>query len=371
MSKVSIVRCGGYDKQELFEAVERSLDLLGGIERFVKKGQSVLLKPNLLKIAKPDEPAITHPEFVRAVVRLVKTQTDKIFIGDSPGGLVKIEDIYEKCRYRQMADEENVKLVRFDDIVKIKGIPFAKIKDEVDVVISLPKFKTHAITTITCAVKNIFGLVPGLYKVHCHKLAPNFNSFAKELVKIYSLAKPDLTIIDAVQAMQGDGPSGGPVYDLKLVLASSDAVSADAVVSKIIGLDPLDVPSTKYAHGLNIGQAGLNDIEIAGEPISEVRAVGFMLPKIMAIYKIPNFLLKTILRFIPLMLTVDPEKCNNCLMCAKICPQKTISQVRGKIKINSKNCILCLCCSEMCPNNAVYLRFLKRRKKDAKQDTCC
>ncbi len=363
MAKVSIIRCGDYDKDKLYEAVKNSVDAIGSIEKFVKKGQSVLLKPNLLKIAAPEQVTITHPEFIRAVIRLIKTQTDKIFIGDSPGGLVKIEDIYNKCGIRQVAEEENVELVRFDRIKKIDGIPFARIKDEVDVVISLPKLKTHNVTTITCAIKNMFGLVTGLYKVHCHKKAPNFKFFAKELVRMYSMAVPDLSIVDGVWAMQGDGPAGGDVYKLGLVIASADAVAVDAVVAKIMGLDPFAVPSIKYAYQSKLGQGKLSDIEVIGEPLEKAVAQDFDLPRIMALYKMPNFLLRNILRFLPLMLTVEADKCNNCMMCLKICPQKTIQHIKGKIKINSKNCILCLCCSEMCPNNVIYLRFLKWRRK--------
>jgi len=366
MAQISIIRCSNYEINKLYQAVKQSVDAIGGINKFVKKGQTVLLKPNLLKIARPDEAAITHPEFIRAVIRLVKTVTDKIFIGDSPGGLVKVEDIYDQCGIRQVANEEDVELVRFDKIKHIGGVPFASIKDEVDVVISLPKLKTHNLTTLTCAIKNIFGLIPGLYKVNCHKKAPNFQVFAQELVRIYSMATPDLNIIDGILAMQGDGPSGGESYELGLVISSADAVAADAVIAKIIGLNPFSVPSIKIAHDQKLGQADLKNIEICGQTIDEVLAKGFDLPKIMTLYKMPNFLLRNILRFIPLMLTVDANKCNNCLMCVKICPQKTIESTKDGIKINSKNCILCLCCSEMCPNNAIYLRFLKGRKKNDK-----
>ncbi len=371
MSQVSIIRCADYEINRLYQAVKQSVDVIGGINKFVKKGQTVLLKPNLLKIARPDQAVITHPEFIRAVIRLVKTVTDKILIGDSPGGLVKVEDIYDQCGIRQVAKQENVQLLRFDKIKHIGGIPFASIKDEVDVVISLPKLKTHNLTTLTCAIKNVFGLVPGLYKVYCHKKAPNFQVFAQELVRIYSMATPDLSIIDGVLAMQGEGPSDGESYNLGLIISSADAVAADAVVAKIIGLSPFSVPSIKIAHDKKLGQADLNKIKISGQSIDEVLAKGFDLPKIMALYKMPNFLLRTLSRFIPLMLTVDADKCNNCLMCVKICPQKTIEQSKNRIKINSKKCILCLCCSEMCPNNAIYLRFLKGRRKNDKQNSCC
>ncbi|MFH1063009.1 MAG: DUF362 domain-containing protein [Candidatus Omnitrophota bacterium] len=363
MCQVSIIRCADYEINRLYAAVKQSVDAIGGIEKFVKNGQSVLLKPNFLTIAQPNEAVITHPEFIRAVIRLVKTATDKIFIGDSPGGFVKIEDIYDQCGIRQVAQEENVELVRFERIKKIGGIPFASIKDEVDVVISLPKLKTHNLTILTCAIKNVFGFVPGLYKVQCHKQAPNFQAFAKELVRIYSMAVPDLSIIDAVLAMHGDGPSGGDPYKLGLVISSADAVAADAAAAKIIGLDPFTVPSIKQAHDLKLGQGDLSRIQIIGQSIEQVAVRDFALPKIMAVFRMPNFIIRNILRFIPLMLTVDTNKCDNCLMCTKICPQKTIEQSKGKIKIKPQKCILCLCCSELCPNNAIYLRSLRGRRK--------
>jgi len=365
-SKASIIRCDSYDPDRLFQAVKQSLELLGGINSFVKKGQSVLLKPNLLKEAKPDDAVTTHPEFIRAVIRLVKTQTENIFIGDSPGGTVKAQAVYEFCGIEKIAREEKVQLIQFNNIVKKDNLPFAKIIDEVDVLISLPKFKTHNLTMITGAVKNIFGLIPGLYKVYVHKMAPNFISFAKEIARIYSLARPDLSIVDAIVAMDGDGPSGGDPYDLGLVIASADAVSIDAILSKIIGLEPLSVPSTKAAAAMNLGQAQINNIDINGVSLEDILVRDFNLPNISVLFKMPNFLARSLLRFIPLMMGIDRGKCTQCQICKNICPQGAIRNVRGRLKIDFRKCILCLCCSEMCPSNAIYLRFLTRRKKRGK-----
>lgn len=365
-SKVSIIKCESYNFEKLFQAVKKSVDLIGGIESFVAQGQSVLLKPNLLKEAKPEDAVTTHPEFIRAVIRLIKTQTDKIFIGDSPGGTIKAQAVYEFCGIERVAKEENVQLVGFNTIVKKDNIPFAKIMDEVDVLISLPKFKTHNLALITAAIKNVFGLIPGLYKVHVHKQAPNFRQFAKELARVYSLATPQLSIVDAITAMDGDGPAGGEPYDLGLVVASGDAVSIDAVLAKIIGLKPLEVPSTKAAASMCLGQAQINNIDIVGISLEDIIVDDFNLPKILLLFKVPNFLAKSLLRFMPLMMGIDRNKCSGCEVCKNICPQKAIKYVRGSLKIDFKRCILCLCCSEMCPNNAIYLRFLNRRKKREK-----
>jgi ferredoxin len=245
---------------------------------------------------------------------------------------------------------------------KIDGIPFASVKDDVDAVISLPKFKTHNLTTITCAVKNVFGLVPGLYKVQCHKEAPNFKVFSAVIAKIYGIVKPCLSIVDGIVAMEGDGPSGGTPYRLGVVGASADAVAVDAVFSKIIGLDPWKVASTLEAYRLGLGQADVRAITVVGESLDAVTVRDFKVPKILALYRLPNKIIRGLLRCVPLMMGVDAKRCTMCRMCVTICPQQAIREIRGKLRVDFRKCILCLCCSEMCPVNAVYLRFLRRRR---------
>jgi len=362
-SKVSIIKCDGYNREQIYSSIKKSVDLLGGIERFVGKDKKVLLKPNLLKAAGPEEAITTHPEFLRGVIRLLKQRTKNIFIGDSPGGMIKAQKVYEGCGIAGIAQEERVELVQFNSVVKKNNIPFARLVDEVDVLISLPKFKTHNLTIITSAVKNVFGLVPGLYKVFVHKQAPNHIEFAREVAKIHALVKPDLNIVDAVMAMEGEGPSVGSPRKLGLIAASADAVAVDAVLCKIIDLDPMRVYTNTEAFRLGLGNADINNIDIIGEFSEDIIVTDFKLPYVLPVYKLPNFLSKTILRLIPLMIHVDKQKCSQCLMCAEICPQKAIRKTNSGIKIDYKRCILCLCCSEMCPDNAIALRFFKRRQK--------
>jgi len=361
MPKVSLVKCQDYDQNRLYSALKQSIDLIGGIEKFVKPGDKVLIKPNLLRPAEPVEVATTHPEFVRAVIRLVKEKTNQIFVGDSPGGLVKAEVVYDKCGITQIAREENINLVKFDRITKIDGIPFAQIIKEVDLCISLPKFKTHNLTIITSAVKNVFGFIPGLYKVQCHKDAPNHRFFSELLVKIYSIAKPQLNIIDAIDTMDGDGPSGGTRYHLGIIGASEDAVAADAVFSKIVGIKPDAIMTTKQAHQLGLGQADLDKIEVVGEDINRLSVHNFKLPKIAWLFRMPNVVARFLLKFIPLIMGIDRYKCNQCLVCKQICPEQAIKKVNDNLKIDFQRCILCFCCGEVCPQNAIYIRFLKRR----------
>ncbi|MFH2137822.1 MAG: DUF362 domain-containing protein [Candidatus Omnitrophota bacterium] len=360
-SKVSIVKCLDYDQVLIYEAVKRSVDLIGGMNKFVQPGQKVLIKPNLLKIGKPEDAVVTHTEVIRAVIRLVKEITPHIFVGDSPAGFIKAEAVYEKCGITRLCEEEKVNLVKFDRIETIEGIPFTSLKNEVDVCISLPKFKTHNLTTITAGIKNVFGLIPGLYKVQCHKDAPNFKVFSKEIAKIYKLASAQLTIVDSVLAMEGDGPAAGTPRKLGLVLASADAVAMDAVLAKIVGLEPFDIISTKEAFHLGLGEADIKKINIVGEALKSVEVKDFKLPKIFAVYKAPNSIIKWLFKIIPLVMGVDYKNCTNCMMCQKICPQQAIAEINGKLKVDFRKCILCLCCSEICPNNAIYMRFFNWR----------
>lgn len=365
-SQVSIIKCDNYDPDRIYSCIKKSVDLLGGIERFVGEGKKVLLKPNLLKAAKPEEAITTHPEFLRGVIRLVKERTKNIFIGDSPGGMIKAQDVYEYCGISKVAQEEQVELVQFNSVVKKNNIPFARLVDEADVLISLPKFKTHNLTVITSAVKNIFGLIPGLYKVHAHKQAPNHIEFARKIAQIHALVKPNLNIVDAVMAMEGEGPSVGQPRKVGVVASSEDAVAVDAVLSKIIGLDPARVYTSTEAARLGLGHADINNIDIIGEFSEDIIVKDFKLPFILPIYKLPNFLSKSVLRIIPLMIRIDTDKCSQCLACEKICPQKAIRKIGNRMSLDCRRCILCLCCSEMCPDNAIALRFFKRRHKSVR-----
>lgn len=361
MSEVSIVKCEDYQTEQVFKAIKRSVELLGGIECFVKKNQKVLIKPNLLKASAPAEAVTTHPEIIRAIIRLVKEQTDNIFVGDSPAGLIKAESVYEKSGIAGVCREEKVTLIKFDNFIEKDGFPFAKIKGEVDVCISAPKFKTHNLTTITAAVKNVFGFIPGLYKVHCHKSAPNYKTFSALVAKVYGLVRPQLNIIDAVWAMEGDGPSDGKPRKIGLILASSDGVALDSVLAKIIGLKPLAIASTREAFRLKLGEADLNKINVAGESLDKTEVKNFKLPRIISLYRIPNFIARYVFKLVPLIMGIDKKSCNGCLMCKNICPQNAIREIKGRLKIDFSRCILCLCCGEVCPNNAIYLRFLRRR----------
>jgi len=359
-SQVSIVKCKSYERREIEDAVRKSVDLIGTISGFVKPTDKVLIKPNLLSASTPDSGIDTHPEFVRAVIKLVKEAGASVILGDSPsvwGEIAEVDNVYDKSGMRQLAEEEKVELVKFRQIKIKSGYPVASIVDECDCIISLPKFKTHDLMTMTGAVKNLFGFIPGLYKVELHKKALASWDMAKVLADIYSIVKPRLSIVDGIVAMEGDGPaSGGILRNLGLILAGSDAVAIDSVMATIMGLRPKDILSTKEASQRGLGNADFKDIDIFGEDIRNVIVPDYKLPQTSIVNRLPRPFLnvgKSLLHFRPSM---NKAKCTVCGLCVKACPVSAISIEKKQTKIDNKKCVLCLCCKEVCPQGAISVK---------------
>ncbi|HOX53937.1 MAG TPA: DUF362 domain-containing protein [Candidatus Omnitrophota bacterium] len=359
-SQVSIVKCNNYQRREIEDAVRRSVELLGGISAFVKSSDRVLIKPNLLSASTPDSGIDTHPEFVRAVIRLVKQTGARIVLGDSPsvwGEIEEVDNVYEKSGMKQLALEEAVELVKFRQIKIKSGYPIASIVDECDCIISLPKFKTHDLMTMTGAVKNLFGFIPGLYKVELRKKALASWEMAKVLADIYSIVKPKLSIVDGIIAMEGDGPaSGGILRNLGLILASCDAVALDSTMATIMGLKPSDILSTKEAADRGLGNAELKNIDIVGADLRDIIVSDYKLPQTSIVNRLPKPFLnvgKNLLHFRP---SINRNKCTVCGLCLKACPVSAISIEKKQTKIDNKKCVLCLCCKEVCPQGAISVK---------------
>lgn len=360
MSKVSIVRCENYDKDKVEAALFKSVDLLGGIENFIKKGNTVLIKPNLLSARLPEEAVCTHPELVRAAIRLVKRAEARPIIGDSPGtffGPEEINGVYEKTGMKRIAEEEGVELVKFDKSRIINGYPIAECALNASFILSLPKLKTHAFTVMTGAVKNTFGLIPGLFKVQCHKNKPKPKSFVKIIVDVYEITRPGLSIMDGIVAMEGEGPSAGNPKCLGLLLASADGVSMDAVMSRIVGVPPYKDLIVNEARRRDIGEADIGKIEILGLDIEAVKADKFKLPQTTsAISALPDFLMDMVSRVLNFKPFIDKGLCKKCGICKDSCPVEAISIDETKSHIDDKICIRCFCCYEVCPYKAIFIK---------------
>jgi len=378
MAKVSISRCDSYREELLDAALEEALSGLGGISSFIKPGQKVLLKPNLLMSAGPELAVTTHPLFVKCVAKQVLRAKAVPFIGDSPGGLpLDMEKVYQKAGYLETAKELGIETVNFlsSGTVEVpsphnKLIPALSISKkalEFDAIINLPKLKTHALTRFTGAVKNMFGCVPGFHKSQFHFIAPDPEDFAGLIADVFAATRPVLNIMDAVTCMEGMGPSAGEIKKVGLVLASCDGVALDSIASKIIGFDPFDVPVTRIAFKNGTGEARLSHIDIFGADISAV-SVKFKKPFDLAslLKYVPGplyTLAKKLLKKIRIDPVIDNGKCSSCRICEKNCPAACIKITSGKGgKIDYNRCIMCFCCQELCSYKAITLKsnFLAR-----------
>jgi len=361
-TKLSIVRCFSYDPFLVQDGVRKAMDLIGGTYSYIRPRSKVLVKPNLLMAKEPAFGITTHPEVVRAVIRLLKELNCTIYVGDSPsvwGRYVEnVEQVYERTGMKKVCDEEGVELVKFDKRRMRVKFPLTTWLDNCDYLVNLPRFKTHQLTLLSGAIKNLFGLVSGTYKTEIHKNYFDIEEFSNILVDIYQEARPTLTIVDAITAMEGDGPAtGGKLRNTNLLLASSDCVALDSVLALIMGIKPYDVLTTREAGHRGLGEPDVNLMDIRGERLINVITENFILP-VSAITrkKIPEPLVKIARRLIKYRPYPVRQSCIRCGACIESCPNDAISMGRRGIVFDYKKCIACFCCQETCPALAIKVK---------------
>lgn len=368
MAQVSIVRCEEYQQEQVDTAVRLAVDKIGGLAKFVKPGQRVLLKVNALSMKPPEAAVTTHPAFIKAVVREVQRAGGIAMVGDSSGGMVAgqapTRQTFQVAGIARAAEESGAELINFDisgvEAVQangpVKTLHIAKLVLEADVVISLPKLKTHSAAVYTGAIKNMFGSIPGHRKSDYHRMAPKLRDFAELLVDIFTATKPALTIMDAIIGMEGNGPSAGNPRKIGLVLASSDGVALDAVASKIIGLEPMKIHTTAIAHQRGLGVGDLARIEILGEKLADVRIPDFDLPSNAMLETMPGFVVRGMLGMLKARPEINKKACAGCRFCVESCPVEAMSMTAKFPEIDYEKCISCLCCQELCPQKAVEMK---------------
>ncbi|MBI5189646.1 MAG: DUF362 domain-containing protein [Nitrospirae bacterium] len=359
---VSLIRCKSYDRGLVEASVRRAVALLGGADRFVRPGDRVLLKPNMLSGKAPNKAVTTHPEVVRAVVRLVKEAGGIPSIGDSNalGSFAKVSEVTGMAR---VARDEGAELVELSEAVdvhgkgKFKHFELSKAAMEADVVINLPKAKTHGQMLLTLAVKNLFGCIPGRRKAQWHfKAGVDREAFATMLVELSGLVRPCLSIIDAVVGMEGNGPGSGTPREVGLIGASADPHALDMVMASVLGVTADRLPTLKAARGLGLIPRSISEIELAGDFGNPAQAAvrGFRLPSESSLeWSIPE----PVRRLLKESLTTKPrihrKSCKFCLMCQTACPVGAITEGRDGMSIDYRQCIRCFCCQEVCPVGAI------------------
>lgn len=360
--RVSIVRCQTYEEEEVLKALQKTIDLVGGIRRFVKEGDQVLLKPNLLYGKPPEKAVTTHPAIVRGMIQIVREAGGKPFIGDSPsiGGLIKTA---ERAGIKRIAEELDCPLVEFNCPVFsthrrgsfFKSIELEQKVLEADVVINLPKWKTHAQMLLTLGVKNLFGCIPGARKALWHlKTGGDRKRFAQVLVDLYQIISPSLTVLDGVIGMEGNGPNSGRPIPLGLILASTDALSLDQIICDLLGIPRVSLMTNRVALEAGMGRDG---IEIVGEEVEEVRISQFELPKLNPMnWGLPDFLNRLLKNTLSSKPILKKELCKKCGQCIEICPAQSLHWEAEGPSFRYGRCIRCFCCQEVCPEGAIQIK---------------
>ncbi len=336
--------------------LEGLLDPLGGLSSFVKRGQRVLLKVNLLSASTPDQAIVTDPRLVRIVAEAVLRAGATPFIGDSPAGPFtkrRLTRVYRKAGLLDLSRELGVEL-NYDTGSEKVAVPGGKALSSVnlasyvrraDVIVSLPKIKTHSFQILTLGVKNMYGVVPGLTKPRYHSMYMRRAAFADMLLDVVSVVPPALNVLDGVVGMQGEGPgsSGTPVH-LGVMMASRDVVSLDLAVCRMLGVEPVSVPVLRQARlrGLWPG-----DIEYPLLSPGDVAFHGFVLPKTAERLSTG--------RLAPTKSPRVMQRCTACGDCVRVCPRQVIRITEGRASIDLGGCIRCYCCQEVCPERAIVL----------------
>ncbi|MGA2676235.1 MAG: DUF362 domain-containing protein [Methanobacterium sp.] len=367
-SVVSIGECPSYNLEYVEKAVQSVVNDLGGVSAFIKSGDTVLIKPNMLQAKPPEEGITTHPQVLEAVINIVQDAGGVALVGDSHGGAAEgLKRYWDVTGYSEVCNRLDVELVNFEKsgvyIKERNGRKYyiAKPVLDCDCLINLPKLKTHSLTVFTCAIKNMYGSIPGQRKTEYHKLAPKPMNFAELVVDIFALTKPQLNIVDGIVAMQGMGPAAGKPFDLGLILASTDGLALDSYICHMLGKNPLKVPVNKIAYDQGLGEVNIDDIDnLFDMPVIK----DFKWPPNIAgtMNRIPEPIMRGLLNLMWTRPVIKEGDCIKCGKCIESCPVNAITDNVVIPDIDYSECINCLCCMEMCPEKAVYLEqsFLEK-----------
>lgn len=367
MSKVALVGCDQYQVELIKEKLTAAVRALGGWETYLRKGQTVLLKVNLLMKRSPEEATTTHPVFVKALASLLVAYGVDVVIGDSPGGPFNekaMAGIYKVCGYADILEEGMVLNQNFkaasqtcDAAVLMKKLHVIDVLHKVDAVISVSKLKTHGMTKFTGAVKNMYGIVPGLKKAEYHYTLPVIEDFSQMLVDVCLHAKPILSFMDGIVGMEGPGPSGGEPRHVGVVLASDSPYHLDVVACQTVGIKPQDVPTVQRCIERGFIKSDFSDIIMVMEAYESYYIDDFIIPSISGVgllkHKVPKWVDAIMGHIIKPKPLIDQKKCVGCGECAICCPAQIIDMVDKKPQIHLKTCIRCFCCQELCPVKAI------------------
>jgi len=339
----------------------------------------IAIKVNLVTSAKPEDAATTHPGLLCSLVRMLVEQGADVVVGDSPGGLynaVHVGRVYAAAgmnaveraggRLNQNFEEREAK---FPEGKVCREFRYTAYLDEADAIINLCKLKTHGMMAMTCGAKNMFGTVPGTVKPESHFRYPDPKDFARMIVDLNEYFKPRLTIVDAVECMEGNGPTGGTPRHMGTLLAGESPHKVDLVCAGLIGLKREEVPTLEAALERGLIPESAEELAVEGDPaayaIPDFRLIDtsnshlFRGDGTSLYYRVKGAVMEKLLAQRP---KVNPAECVGCGVCRNVCPAKAIKMRSGRPSIARKKCICCFCCQEFCPESAmkVHRTFVAR-----------
>lgn len=364
---VSLLAHTSYDRDATLAAMRRLLVPLGGMERFVAKGAKVLLKPNLVFGHHPDKAINTHPEILRAAAVLAwEAGAGKVGFGDSPG-FGSARAAAKNAGYLEVTRDLDLEVVEFAPVENIdRSRSFVKLELarevlEADVVVNLPKMKTHGQMLMSLAVKNMFGAVPGARKLQWHyRSGRDRMLFAEAVNEIAMAVRPHLSIMDAVVGMDGLGPSHGNPRPVGFLAAGADPWAVDAAIMDVLGLERT-LLFTLSAAGER-GPREWRDVETIGDDPQALRPANWQLPELQTLLMHGRFVekhLPKVAKWLRGRISPRPvpkPSCCLCGHCVAICPVKAMRLENGKVAIDADACIRCYCCHELCPHGGMDIK---------------
>lgn len=360
-SKVFLTHLQDYIPDILEERLMEGFQALGGIKE-LSAGKKVFVKINQLANTSPQEAVTTHPLVVEKVVKILLEYGAEIIIGDdiqSEEGrdgfiITGMRDIAQRFGVRLL----NLKACPYEKVKRednkfIKELYIAKPVLEADLVINIPKLKTHSQTILTLAIKNLYGIIPMGERSRYHAVYPRIEDFSEVIVDIFNSCIPSLNIMDGILAMEGEGPQAGTPKRLGFLLVSRDAVAMDSIVAAALGIRPGGVQHISAAASRGLGVGNLKNIDIIGLSLDKARVDDFKLPKVIWQSFVPGPLYKFFYKRITLRPRITTDVCHLCKRCMERCPANAMEIKRGHIVIDYRLCIGCMCCQEICPQRAI------------------
>lgn len=365
-----------YDSPALAAAVEEIFAASGAAAALGPESR-VLLKPNLLARHAPEKAVNTHPAVVAAVCAALKKRgVTRVTVADSPGGqytpgamraVYRTSGLAAVCAACGAECYTGCKAApRRTNGARVREFNLIEPVHEADFIINLPKLKTHVMMTMSCAVKNLFGTIPGLQKAELHMRFPEKEAFGEMLVDLCETVRPGLTIVDGVLAMEGDGPAGGVPRALGLVLGGEDPYALDLAVCRLMKLPARNVPYLAAAMARGLCAEALDETLLRGDAAAAAPRADFRLPAgsgdVSFAHRAPRALrwaVPGVERLLAPRPKIDRRKCVGCGKCAEICPGHTIAVRDKKARIDPAHCIRCFCCHEMCPVKAIDVKHFR------------